>query len=271
MSMVYYPNLVSLIGSILITWRVPPIAAVPVPRSSDTQAPPSVAAGSDAWAEALAGVGPLVLLIGEKNTKQLLREANGLPSIVSLSVAPIGLISVLTSMIRLCGSHELRAFLGYEHEPRAAAALETTKANCGGIHAQLVDGRISRTAASDPPSQALAVAYLVGESNAVIMDSLRQIDSCREFDVAKSRKLGLFGSGEVRWCFRVVCEIKSVEDGISISTLIARAMDIPSKSGIQNLFVDVGGHDYRANARESIERLVPVAEEGVIQDHQIVS
>jgi len=201
-------------------------AAFPVPRSAEPKPPLSVTAGSDAWAEALAGVGPLVLLIGERNTKQLLREAHGLPSILSMSFAPIGLLSVLTSMIRLCGSRNLRAYLGYEHEPRAKAALEMTKANCGEIHAEMVDGCVSRSTAADPPSKALAVTYLVGYSELAVTESLQQIEHCRAFEAEKTSRGCPVKSGMVRWCFRLAWPLKDENHVKGVARIISRALGI---------------------------------------------
>src|SRR4051812_18554894 len=63
----------------------------------------NIDANTDAWAEALSGISPLILLIGERKTKQLLRDVRGVPGIMALAVAPLGLLSILTSMVRLCG------------------------------------------------------------------------------------------------------------------------------------------------------------------------
>jgi hypothetical protein len=104
---------------------IPPGAALPTQHASRSPSAFTIDPGHDAWAEALSGIGPLIMLIGDKNKKQLLREANGLLEILSMACAPLGLLSVLTSMIRLCGGQELRACLGYEHEPRANAAVST--------------------------------------------------------------------------------------------------------------------------------------------------
>jgi hypothetical protein len=177
--------------------------ALPAPGASRSEIPSPISTGYDAWAEALSGVGPLILLIGEKNTKQLLREANGLPGILSMSFAPIGLLSVLTSMIRLCGSQKLRSYLGYEHEPRAAAAMEMTKVNCGGIHAEVIDGIVSRSATSNAMSRALAVLFLRGDTEAAVDESLAQIKACHQFQDKKRAQGCPTDSGNVNWCFRV--------------------------------------------------------------------
>lgn len=157
--------------------------AYPLKRSAEGLGP--IDPGKDAWADALSSVGPLVLLIGEKNTKQLLREVRGVSQILGLAFAPLGLISVLTSMIRLCGSQALRAYLGYEHEARTTAALEVTRVNSGGVHANLVDGYIVRSAEPNPSSQALAISMLQGTSIETLQDAVTQIDACQIFELQR--------------------------------------------------------------------------------------
>ncbi|KAF2263681.1 hypothetical protein CC78DRAFT_465258 [Lojkania enalia] len=204
-------------------------AAIPIRRSEPF---PSIDSGSDAWADALSGVGPLVLLIGERNTKQLLREISGLVDIFSMSFAPIGLLSVLTSMIRLCGSYTLRSYLGYEHEPRTNAALEMTRVNCGGVYADIVDGFITRSAASDPPSQALAVALLQGDTPNTVGESLKQIISCHQFQHLKATKLCSKNAGGVNWCFRLVAPLSASGDFWGIAGCIAVAIQFPDTKRI---------------------------------------
>ncbi|KAH7169861.1 hypothetical protein EDB81DRAFT_774023 [Dactylonectria macrodidyma] len=206
--------------------------AFPIPQASEPSFQLSVDTGQDAWAESLSGVGPLILLIGEKNTKQLLREANGLPAILSMSFAPIGLLSVLTSMIRLCGSPRLRSYLGYEHEPRANAALEMTKANCAGIHAEVIDGTVSRSTTSEATSQALAVLFLRGSSEVTIEESLRQIRFCHAFQDEKTVKGCPEAAGNVNWCFRVTCPLPQPESINAISRLVANSLKIDEQSDL---------------------------------------
>lgn len=44
------------------------------PVSRDSNSSDFFETGPDAWSDTLAGIGPLILLIGERNTKQLLRD-----------------------------------------------------------------------------------------------------------------------------------------------------------------------------------------------------
>ncbi|KID80894.1 hypothetical protein MGU_11689 [Metarhizium guizhouense ARSEF 977] len=210
--------------------------AVPIPGTSKSASLTPTDTGQDAWAEALSGIGPLILLIGEKNTKQLLREANGLPAILSMSLAPMGLLSVLTNMIRLCGSRSLRSYLGYEHEPRTNAALEMTKANCGGIHGEVVDGVVSRSTTSDASSQALAVIFLRGNSKATIEESLMQIQSCYKFQAEKSARGCPKGAGNVNWCFRITCPRPHGKGIEAISGIVAAALNVDHRQDLRDVF-----------------------------------
>ena len=167
----------------------------------------TVDSGVDAWAEALSGVGPLVLLVGERNTKHLLRDMRGAHSILSLAFAPLGLISVLISMIRLCGGHALRSYLGYEHEARCASASEVTRVNCGSIHAEVIDGSLCRSTVPDPTSKAYAVTLLQGESETAIMECLQQIQACDAYQFEKEEKMCPPGTANVTWCCRITAPV----------------------------------------------------------------
>jgi hypothetical protein len=80
----------------------------------------------------------------------------------SLAAAPLGLLSVVTSLMRFCGIQRLRAFIGCELEARTVAGVEFTRVNCGGVHAHLTDGYVVRSIAANPASQLVAVSILEG-------------------------------------------------------------------------------------------------------------
>ncbi|KAI9859760.1 MAG: hypothetical protein M1813_006477 [Trichoglossum hirsutum] len=162
-----------------------------------------VESGTDAWAEALSGVGPLVLLVGERSTKQLLRNVRGVHNAFSLAAAPLGLLSVVTSVVRLCGAQRLRAFIGYELEARVAAAVEMTRVNCGGVHAEMVDGHLVRSTAADPSGQAIAVSKLEGDFGALAAEAVLQIQACDSFEREKRQARMPSDVAPVRWCLQV--------------------------------------------------------------------
>jgi hypothetical protein len=199
------PRSISRFLSGLVVWitLLTPIQSYPLPiRSVDSII--SIDPSQDAWSDSLSGVGPLILLIGERATKQLLRNIRGPADAFSLAAAPLGLLSVVTSLIRLCGFQRLRAFIGYELEARAVAAIEMTRVNCGGVHAEIVDGYIARTAASNPMSQAIAVSLLQGSLSTTARDALFQIEMCNIFEDNKRNSSVPDNVGAVRWVLQIV-------------------------------------------------------------------
>ncbi|KAH0539048.1 hypothetical protein FGG08_004394 [Glutinoglossum americanum] len=182
--------------------------------------------GTDAWAEALSGVGPLILLIGERSTKQLLRNVRGVHNAFSLAAAPLGLLSIVTSVIRICGAQRLRAFVGYELEARAAAAVEMTRVNCGGVHAEMVDGHIVRSTSADPSGQAIAVSKLEGDFNALATEAVLQIQACNKFKREKTLARMPNDIAPVRWCLRITAAIPKKETINSFVETLANANGI---------------------------------------------
>jgi len=154
---------------------------------------------SDAWAEIISGIGPLILLVGERTTKQLLRSVRAYYSALSIGTAPLGLLAVVTSLIRFCGIQKLRAFIGYELEARSVAGIEYTQLNCGGVHAEMVDGHLIRSTSANPSSQIAAVSYLEGDLDRDSEQVMLQIWSCATFEEERRlRGIPKFAV-DVRW------------------------------------------------------------------------
>jgi hypothetical protein len=181
----------------------------------------TIDSSSDAWAGSLSDVGPLVLLIGERSTKQLLRNVRGFATAFSLAAAPLGLVSIVSGLLRLAGSHRLRSFLGYELESRSVAAMELTRVNCNGVHAELVDGYLVRSTATRSASRGgvVGVSMLTGSLGEYLHEVVAQIHSCRAFENEKAR-LGIPESdAKLRWCLQAT--IRSYEDGLLQNLIVA--------------------------------------------------
>ncbi|KAK1248194.1 hypothetical protein MKX08_006414 [Trichoderma sp. CBMAI-0020] len=87
------------------------------------------ASGLDDFSNNLASdLGPLLSLLGEAATIQYLSESTQFIDYFILAMAPIGIISTVTAVIRLCGNSTLRAFIGkaQEGESRVEAELCTS-------------------------------------------------------------------------------------------------------------------------------------------------
>ncbi|KAH6975042.1 hypothetical protein BKA56DRAFT_490192, partial [Ilyonectria sp. MPI-CAGE-AT-0026] len=75
------------------------------------------ASGLDDFSNDLAtDVGPLLALFGEKITIQYFSESTSFLDYFIFAMAPIGIVTAMTSAIRVCGDSSLRAFIGRAQE-----------------------------------------------------------------------------------------------------------------------------------------------------------
>jgi hypothetical protein len=61
-------------------------------------------------------LGPLLALFGDAITKQYLSESTSLFDYIIFALAPIGLMTAVVSVIRVCGGTWLRSFIGRAQE-----------------------------------------------------------------------------------------------------------------------------------------------------------
>ena len=67
---------------------------------------------------------PLITLFGERLTKQFLSESISTLDNVIFALSPLGVLTAVVSVIRVCGSSSLRAFVGRAQEGPAEAESE---------------------------------------------------------------------------------------------------------------------------------------------------
>ncbi|CAG8001094.1 unnamed protein product [Penicillium salamii] len=67
---------------------------------------------------------PLITLFGERLTKQFLSESISALDNVIFALSPLGVLTAVVSVIRICGSSSLRAFVGRAQEGPAEAEME---------------------------------------------------------------------------------------------------------------------------------------------------
>ncbi|KAK8257849.1 ankyrin repeat-containing domain protein [Phyllosticta capitalensis] len=82
-------------------------------------------------------LGPLISLFGEEPTKQYLSETTLPEDVIIFAMAPIGILTALVSVIRVCGSPSLRAFIGRAQEGEGNAEVElqsSTSRNVGELY-----------------------------------------------------------------------------------------------------------------------------------------
>lgn len=187
----------------------------------------------DTWADPIAGIGPLILLIGERTTKQVLQNVRGFHDAFCLATAPLGLLSLVTNLIRLCGVQGLRAFIGYELEVRAVAGMEVTRVNCASVHAELVNGYVVRKAAAEPQSKAIAAALLEGDldgERGIRKEALSQIRACEAFEKKKKREGIPAHIAPVGWCLGISAETATEDGAKEAVEVMLDAVDIDCKN-----------------------------------------
>ena len=178
------------------------VAAPALPGPADLVPPGEVHTGQELATDSLTSIAPLLILIGERIIKQLLRNITGLPSAFGLATAPMGLITVVSSLLRLCGLQSLRSFLGYVNEARIVAAIETTRVNSGGVHGEIVNDQVVRSTSADTTSRATAIFALQGNIGDSKTKALEQIDRCNQFQKSREELRIPSDAANLRWCLQ---------------------------------------------------------------------
>ena len=69
-------------------------------------------------------LGPLIALFGEPITRQYLSESTTFLDYFIFAVCPLGIITAIVSVIRVCGHSSLRAFIGRSQEGNGVVEAE---------------------------------------------------------------------------------------------------------------------------------------------------
>ncbi|KAL3430484.1 hypothetical protein BDV09DRAFT_178498 [Aspergillus tetrazonus] len=87
---------------------------------------------------------PLVALFGERLTKQFLAESTSRLDNLIFALCPLGILTAVVSVIRICGNPSLRAFVGRANEAPGEAENELLSCVSEGTAELFNDGGISR-------------------------------------------------------------------------------------------------------------------------------
>ncbi|KAI9376296.1 hypothetical protein BJX61DRAFT_538994 [Aspergillus egyptiacus] len=87
---------------------------------------------------------PLVALFGERLAKQFLAESTTLLDNFIFALSPLGILTAVVSVIRICGNSSLRAFVGRANEPPGEAENELLSCVSDGTAELFHNGGISR-------------------------------------------------------------------------------------------------------------------------------
>ncbi|KAM0261276.1 hypothetical protein ACHAQJ_002307 [Trichoderma viride] len=89
-------------------------------------------------------LGPLLSLFGDSVTRQYLSESTKFIDYFIFAMAPIGIISTITAVIRVCGSPSLRAFIGKAQEGEGATEAELCTSTSADVCELFNKGGITR-------------------------------------------------------------------------------------------------------------------------------
>ncbi|KAK5651203.1 hypothetical protein OQA88_12710 [Cercophora sp. LCS_1] len=109
--------------------------------------------------------GPLLALFGDAMTVQYLSECTTVSDYVVFAMAPIGIITAIVSVIRVCGGAWMRAFIGRSREGFAMAEVELCTSTGRDVCEMFTEGGITR-ALGRPFILELAYDPLNGELDA---------------------------------------------------------------------------------------------------------
>jgi len=108
---------------------------------------PTVVAGDfwDDFSNNLAtDLAPFISLLGEAPTKQFLSESITIWDYIIFAAAPLGILTILTSVIRVAGSSSLRAFIGRSQEGAGQAEAELCSSTSNDVCEMYNNGGIAR-------------------------------------------------------------------------------------------------------------------------------
>ncbi|KAF3282013.1 hypothetical protein TWF970_001960 [Orbilia oligospora] len=105
----------------------------------------SSASGWDDFANNFAtDIAPIVVLFGEQVTKQFLSESTSILDHIIFAVAPLGVLTAVVSVIRVCGSSSLKAFIGRAQEAHGISEAELCSSTSRDVCELWSNGGISR-------------------------------------------------------------------------------------------------------------------------------
>ncbi|KAG8422290.1 hypothetical protein J3459_010528 [Metarhizium acridum] len=95
-------------------------------------------------------LGPLLALFGEAVTKQYLSESTTFLDYFTFAMNPLGIITAVVSVIRVCGHPSLRAFIGRSQEGEAAVEAELCASTSRDVCELFHRGGIARVLGRQP-------------------------------------------------------------------------------------------------------------------------
>ncbi|KAK6339199.1 hypothetical protein TWF718_008621 [Orbilia javanica] len=108
----------------MITYIVAPIALAALVRGAPISDADSAGDWDDFANNFATDIAPIVVLFGEQVTKQFLSESTSTLDHIIFAVAPLGVLTAVVSVIRVCGNSSLKAFIGRAQEAHGVSEAE---------------------------------------------------------------------------------------------------------------------------------------------------
>jgi len=110
----------------------------------------AIGASSDVWAALVANIAPLLVLVGEKHVKAYFKVMCRTSHHLLYAAGPIGLVTAITTLVRLNGSPLLKRIIGRQFETRAEVLADVTSVTAGDVCLELKNGKLEQTTNPDP-------------------------------------------------------------------------------------------------------------------------
>ncbi|PWW71951.1 hypothetical protein C7212DRAFT_367021 [Tuber magnatum] len=121
-----------------------------------------MSSSSDVWAALVANVGPLLVLVGEKHVKAYFKIMCHPSHHLLFASAPIGLVTAVTTLIRLDGGQLLKRLIGRQFETRAEVLADATSISGGEVGLELRNMGLEQT--TQPTDEDLAMFWVHGRT-----------------------------------------------------------------------------------------------------------
>ncbi|PWW71952.1 hypothetical protein C7212DRAFT_360403 [Tuber magnatum] len=131
----------------------------------NTEAAPSdspISSSSDVWATLVANIAPLLVLVGEKHVKAYFKNMCRPSHHLLFASAPIGLVTAVTTLIRLNGTPVLKRMIGRQFETRAEILADVTSVSGGEVGLELRNMNLEQTI--QPTDEDLAMFWVHGRT-----------------------------------------------------------------------------------------------------------
>ncbi|RPA72464.1 hypothetical protein BJ508DRAFT_419459 [Ascobolus immersus RN42] len=130
----------------------------------------SIKTSSDAWATLVANIAPLLVLVGEKHVKEYFKTMSKASHQILFAAGPIGLVTAVTTLIRIKGSAPLKRLIGRSFETRAEMFADVTGLSSGEVAFELKNGRLEQT--TDPSDEDLALFFFHGRQEGTVGEAM---------------------------------------------------------------------------------------------------